>query len=114
MPVALPAEGGHNASSLMGTTPAHPNNDYTSPRPSQRWAHLRFSAIGHSIEVSADSGTTWTAAVMQSQEEYHSDHFRTYWTPIPAGTDKVWIRGVNWWGGRWHVRDISIWSRETP
>jgi putative transposase len=30
----------------MGTTPAHPDNDYTSPRPSQRWAHLRFSVVG--------------------------------------------------------------------
>jgi putative transposase len=30
----------------MGTIPSHPPDEYTSPRPSQRWAHLRFSVVG--------------------------------------------------------------------
>ena len=30
----------------MGTTPEQPTNEYTAPRSSQRWAHLRFSVVG--------------------------------------------------------------------
>lgn len=81
------------------------------PRPAPAGSHLRFSGIGNGIEVSFDGGATWRAAVIQVQETTSSDHFRTYWTPIPAGTSSVMVRGQNWWGGKWHVRDISIWSR---
>jgi hypothetical protein len=81
------------------------------PQPAPNGSNLRFSGIGGSIEISVDGGATWQAAVMQAQEEYHSDHYRTYWTPITAGTDSVMIRGSNWWGGKWMVRDISIWSK---
>jgi hypothetical protein len=83
------------------------------PQPAPADSHLRFSGIGNSIEISTDGGATWQAAVMQAQEEYHADHFRSYFTPIPAGTDSILIRGQNWWGGVWHARDISIWSRAT-
>jgi hypothetical protein len=81
------------------------------PAPAPADSHLRFSGIGNSIEISTDSGATWTAAVLQAQESVRSDHFRTYWSPIPEGTTSVLIRGQNWWGGKWHVRDISIWAR---
>jgi hypothetical protein len=81
------------------------------PAPAPAGSHLRFSGIGNSIEISTDGGATWQAAVLQAQESIRSDHFRTYWTPIPAGTESVIVRGVNWWGGKWHVRGISIWAR---
>lgn len=91
--------------------------DPTSPepltfaQPAPAGAHLRFSGIGNSLEISTNGGATWIAAVLQAQEETSSDHFRTYWTPIPAGVDEVLIRGQNWWGGRWHACDITIWAR---
>jgi hypothetical protein len=81
------------------------------PQPAPADSHLRFSGIGNNLEISTDGGATWSAAVLQAQEEYHGDHFRTYWTPIAAGTDSVMIRGSNWYGGKWMVRDISIWSK---
>jgi hypothetical protein len=77
-------------------------------------SHLRFSGIGDNLEVSFDGGASWQAAQMQAQEEYHSDHFRTYWTPIPAGTTSVHFRGEEWYGGDWHARDISVWSLTAP
>ncbi len=73
-------------------------------------AYLRFAAIGNHLEVSFDGGTTWEAAQIQSQERYVEEAFWSYWTPVPAGTSSVAFRGEDWWGGNWHVRDITIWS----
>jgi hypothetical protein len=73
---------------------------------------LRFSGIGDNLEFSIDNGATWQAAIMQAQEEYHGDHFRTYWTPIPSGVQTIMFRGQNWYGGRWQIRSMSIWSLE--
>ncbi len=73
-------------------------------------AHLRFAGIGNDLEISFDDGNTWVDAELQAQEKYASELFRSYWTPIPAGTTTIQIRGKGWWGGSWHVRDISIWS----
>jgi hypothetical protein len=84
----------------------------TTPAPAA--SHLRFSGIGEELEVSFDGGTSWQLAQMQAQEEYHGDHFRTYWTPIPAGTTTIHFRGQPWYGGGWHARDISVWSQTTP
>jgi hypothetical protein len=74
-------------------------------------SHLRFSAIGEQLEVSFDGGQTWQDAVRQYQEDDLDDHFSSYWTPVPAGIQTVIFRGVEWWGGPWHARDISIWSQ---
>lgn len=82
------------------------------PAPAPSNAHLRFSGIGNGFRISTDGGATWVPAQLQAQEEYHSDHFRSYWTPIPAGTTTVHVDCQNWWGGRCHARDISIWSLE--
>jgi hypothetical protein len=79
--------------------------------PSPAGSHLRFSGIGDRIEVSFDGGQSWQEAQMQAQEEYHADHFRSYWTPLPAGVTNILFRGDDWWGGGWHARDISVWSR---
>lgn len=77
-------------------------------------ARLRFSGIGENLEVSFNGGNTWQPAQKQAQEQYHEDHFRSYWTPIPAGTTSIKFRGQEWWGGDWHARDITVWSRQAP
>jgi hypothetical protein len=74
---------------------------------------LRFAGIGTSLEVSFDGGATWQAAQPQQQVDFGVSTFGTYWTPIPAGSTQVWFRGEGWWGGDWHVRDISVWSRNS-
>lgn len=76
-------------------------------------AFLRFSAIGKNIEVSFDHGLNWQKARIQSQMIYEDDKFWSYWMPVPDGIEKVQFRGEDWWGGKWHVRDISIWSEDT-
>jgi hypothetical protein len=73
-------------------------------------AHLRFAGIGTNLEVSFDNGTTWQTAQRQAQKEYGEGSFISYWMPVPPETTSVSFRGQSWWGGDWHVRDISIWS----
>ncbi|GAB4425084.1 MAG: hypothetical protein OHK0015_04770 [Chloroflexi bacterium OHK40] len=81
---------------------------FASPAPAN--AHLRFSGIGPNIQVSFDGGQRWQAAQIQNQELLKDEHFRSYWTPIPEGTRQVLFRGDGWWGGDWHVRDMTIWA----
>jgi hypothetical protein len=75
-------------------------------------AHLRFAGIGNDLEVSFDRGYSWEPAQLQKQQtrEYGDELFRSYWTLIPHGVTTVDFRGSDWWGGRWHVRDISVWA----
>jgi hypothetical protein len=82
-------------------------------RPAPERAHLRFAGIGGSLEVSFDAGRTWQPAQIQAQdaEFFKDEHFRSYWTPIPARTQQVQFRGQDWWGGSWYVRDISVWAQ---
>jgi hypothetical protein len=89
-------------------------NTVTFATPAPADARLRFSGIGENLELSFNGGSTWQPAQLQAQEEYHGDHFRTYWTPIPAGTTSVQFRGNAWYAGDWHARDITIWSRALP
>ncbi|GAB4425075.1 MAG: hypothetical protein OHK0015_04750 [Chloroflexi bacterium OHK40] len=82
---------------------------FASPAPAN--AHLRFSGIGPNIEVSFDGGQRWQAAQTQAHGiPFKDEHFRSYWTPIPEGTRQVLFRGESWWGGDWHVRDMTIWA----
>jgi hypothetical protein len=90
------------------------NNVVQFSAPAPAGSHLRFSGIGENLEVSFNGGSTWQVATQQAQEEYHGDHFRTYWLPIPAGTTSVNFRGQAWYSGHWHARDIAIWSLTPP
>lgn len=79
--------------------------------PAPDGAHLRFAGIGNALEVSFDNGKTWTPAQRQAQPRQVEEHFSSYWTPIPSGTQQVLFRGQDWWGGPWTVRDSSVWAR---
>jgi hypothetical protein len=84
------------------------------PAPAPANAFLRFSAIGplgSTYMVSYDGGATWVSPSLQSQLGTRDEHFSTYWTPVPAGTQTVMFRGRTWWGGDWWVRDPAIWSQ---
>ena len=71
---------------------------------------LRFAAIGYNIELSYDEGATWFTPTLQLQGQ-DINSFQYYWTPIPRDVDEVQVRGTNWWGGDWAVRDMTIWSQ---
>lgn len=83
-------------------------------QPAPAAAHLRFAGVGTDLEVRFGAGTTWQPAQLQDQERLVEEHFKSYWMPIPAGVTEVQFRGESWWGGGWHVRDLSIWSPELP
>jgi hypothetical protein len=80
--------------------------------PAPSGGNLRFAGMGKGIEVSFDGGNTWELAQVQKQKNYSEGVFWSYWTPVPAGTTKISFRGQATWAGDWHVRDISVWSRE--
>ena len=80
-------------------------------QPAPRDSQLRFAGIGNDLSVSFDEGTTWRSAELQAQTNLADEKFKSYWMPIPRGTSSVTFRGENWWGGPWHIRDISIWHR---
>lgn len=86
-----------------------PGVTFAAPAPSN--AHLRFAGIGKNLEVSFDGGVSWQPAQVQAQSRSQEDHFKSHWMPVPAGVTEVQFRGEPWYGGGWHVRDISIWSR---
>lgn len=87
--------------------------NFDAPAPAD--AHLRFAGIGNDLEVSFDGGNGWISAELQAQRAdlLTDEHFKSYWMPIPEGIDSVHFRGQPFWGGGWHVRDISIWSQNT-
>jgi hypothetical protein len=80
------------------------------PAPVPENSHLRFAGIGNVVQVSYDDGASWQGVDLQAQSQFHEDHFRSYWTAIPAGTTSIRFRGEPWYGGQWMVRDISIWA----
>jgi len=80
------------------------------PSPAPQGSFLRFAAVGNKIEVSYDDGRTWQAASVQKRTKTEEALHYSYWTPVPAGTQVVHIRGQGGWWGGWQARDISIWS----
>ena len=92
--------------------PASPQLTFA-PAPAN--AHLRFTGIGRNLALSFDGGRTWTAAQLQAYEQQlGEEHFSSYWTPIPAGTQSVLFRGTDWFAGPWMVRNATIWSGVSP
>ena len=82
---------------------------FTAPAPAN--AFLRFTGIGNGLSVSFDGGRSWQAAKQQEHSNaVPEEHFKSYWMPVPAGTSTVQVRGQDWFGGPWMVRDFSIWS----
>ncbi len=73
-------------------------------------SYLRFMAVGYDLEISYDDGVTWFAPTPQIAGQ-DINTFRYFWTPIPPHIDQVMVRGNNWWGGDWVVREMSIWSK---
>ena len=83
------------------------------PSPSPQNANLRFTAIGDNVQFSLDNGATWQSPVKQpSSRNSPIEHFKSYWTPIPAGVSSVRFRGTRTWAGDWHIRDASIWAAD--
>ena len=87
--------------------------NFTSPAPKD--AYLRFAAIG-TVEVSYDGGHSWQQAKRQAEGSRHQEHFSSYWTPIPAGTQSVSFRFSNddWYSGPFRAKDFAIWSLAPP
>jgi hypothetical protein len=75
-------------------------------------AHLRFIGVGRALQFSTDNGATWVTPQTQAASAMAGqENFRSYWTPVPAGTQAVLFRGSpSDYGWPWIIRDISIWS----
>lgn len=87
------------------------NGTVTFAAPAPQNARLRFSGIG-TVEVSFDGGNTWQKA-QKSQEKLRApEHFSSYWTPVPAGTQQVKFRFSKdgWYEGPFLAKDFAFWS----
>ena len=83
--------------------------------PAPAGAHLRFTGIGRNLAVSVDGGSTWQAAQRQAYaQQLGEEHFSSYWTPVPAGTQSVLIRGNDWFAGAWIASNVGIWANTAP
>jgi len=84
--------------------------------PAPPGSHLRFVAAGSGLEVSFDGGGSWQRAMPRPIRDGKDPNNTalSYWTPMPAGSSAVSVRGGDWYGGAWHARDFSIWSQEPP
>lgn len=94
--------------SIISPTDAAQPVYFAKPAPAN--AHLRFTGVSEKLEVSFDHGATWSAAAIQQQKTYRSDHFQSYWTPVPEGTTSVMFRKNGTDPNNWMVRDPSIWA----
>jgi hypothetical protein len=82
----------------------------TFPSPAPSGAFLRFAGAGGNLEVSFNGGQTWQPAQRQAQELNRTEHWSSYWTPIPAGTTAVQFRGQATWAGPWAAQDLAIFA----
>jgi hypothetical protein len=83
----------------------------TFAQPAPAGSFLRFAGIGDEIDVSFDGGHNYYKANIQAAVSTPDEHFRGFWTPIPAGTTRIDFKGKGWWGGDWMARGISVWSQ---
>jgi hypothetical protein len=86
----------------------------TFPAPAPSGAFLRFAGSGDNLEVSFNGGQTWQPARRQAQEMNRTEHWSSYWTPIPAGTTSVRFRGQATWAGPWAAQDLAIFATAAP
>ncbi len=75
-------------------------------------ANLRFTGVGKPIDFSIDGGRSWVTAHVQppaapADNPSMGDNF---WSPIPAGTRSVMLRGTRQGTVAWSAQDISIWA----
>lgn len=83
------------------------------PQPAPQNAFLRFAGLGN-FQVSFDGGKSFQPARLQGTDRT-AEHFASYWTPIPAGTTQVAIRGQNNSSGlSWWIEDVSVWASDVP
>jgi hypothetical protein len=80
------------------------------PQAAPQGSFLRFAGLGN-FEASYDGGKTYQAARVQGDNS-HPEHFASYWTPVPAGTTQVMLKGqINGSNYPWWVEDVSVWSQ---
>lgn len=96
------------ASDRRAATASAPTLRLTRAAPSN--AHVRFSGIGSEMEIRFDDGEWQPALPQATQHATAIEHFASYWQPIPEGTAAITIRGGDWYGNPWQVRDLSVWS----
>jgi hypothetical protein len=80
------------------------------PQAAPQGSFLRFAGLG-SFEVSSDGGKSYQPARVQGANKA-PEHFASYWTPVPAGTTEVTLRGQrNGSNLPWWVEDVSVWAQ---
>ena len=77
-------------------------------------SQLRFAGIGLDLRVSFDGETAVPAVVQDTLTETKEEHFASFWMDVPPGTTTLTFSGNDWYGGSWHVRDVSAWSPDSP
>src|SRR5215469_4730421 len=83
------------------------------PQPAPQNAFLRFAGLGN-FQVSFDGGSSFQPARLQGADR-SPEHFASYWTPVPAGTTQLAIRGrENGSNLPWWVQDVSVWASDVP
>jgi hypothetical protein len=80
------------------------------PLPAPSGSFLRFAGVGDSLEVSFNGGQSWQSAQRQAQELNRTEHWSSYWMPVPTGTTSVRFRGQASWAGPWAAQDIALWA----
>jgi hypothetical protein len=86
---------------------ATPELALTAPAPPNSF--LRFAALGTNLELTTDGGTTWQTAQRAATRDNDVSRWRSYWTPIPAGTTGIRFRGEDA-HFEWIVEDVSAFS----
>ncbi len=93
---------------------SNPKVIFSSPAPAN--AFLRFMGrdfIGGGIRYSLNGGKTWLNASRQPDGApgLGTEHYRSFWTAIPAGTTSVMFDGDHI---EWSAEGVSIWSLNSP
>jgi hypothetical protein len=80
------------------------------PQAAPPGSFLRFAGLGN-FDVSYDGGKSYVAARVQGADK-SPEKFASYWTPVPAGTTEVMLRGQrNASNLAWWVEDVSVWAQ---